>query len=120
MSRRSATILLICLIAGVGLGLYYGYVASPVQYTNTDPVTLRQADKDDYILMTASVYAADNDLNAVRERLGSLGFKDPGQAVADATERYIKSGLPQADLRRLVLLAIALKTVTPAMQPYLP
>ena len=70
--------------------------------------------------MTASMYVDDNDLTAARERLASLGFKDPGAAVAEATERYIKSGLPEADVRRLVFLAIALKTVTPAMQPYLP
>jgi len=120
MSRRSAIVLLVCLIAGAGLGLYYGYVVSPVQYTNTDPASLRQADKDDYILMTASIYAADSDLAAARERVADLGFDDAGAAVAATTERYIKAGLPQADLRRLVFLAIALKTVTPAMQPYLP
>ena len=120
MSRLSASVLLICLIAGAALGLYYGYVISPVQYTNTDPDSLRQADKDDYILMTAASYATDNDLAAVRERLATLGFKEAGPAVAETTERYIKAGLPAADLRRLVLLAIALKTVTPAMQPYLP
>jgi hypothetical protein len=120
MSRLSAIVLLVCLIAGAGVGLYYGYVVSPVQYTNTDPVSLRQVDKDDYILMAASMYAADNDLAAVREHLASLGLKDVGAAVAATTERYIKAGLPQADLRRLVFLAIAFKTVTPAMQPYLP
>jgi hypothetical protein len=120
MSRLSASVLLVCLIAGVGLGLYYGYVVSPVQYTNTDFASLRQADKDDYILMTATVYATDNNLDAAREQLVNLGYKDAGQAVADATERYIKAGLPVADLRRLVYLAIGFKTVTPAMQPYLP
>jgi len=120
MSRLSATVLLVCLVAGSGLGLYYGYALSPVEYTNTDPASLRQADKDDYILMTASIFAADNDLAAARERLANLGFDNAGPAVADTTERYIKAGLPQADLRRLVFLAIALKTVTPAMQPYLP
>ncbi len=120
MSRQSAIVLLVCLIAGIGLGLYFGYVVSPVQYTDTSPSSLRQADKDDYILMTASIYAADNDLDAARERLTNLGFDNAGAAVAETTERYIKAGLPQADLRRLVFLAIGFKTVTPAMQPYLP
>ena len=120
MSRFSAFVLLVCLIAGAGLGVYYGYVVSPVQYTDTDPVALRQVYKDDYILMTASIYSTDNDLETARERLASLGFKDAGAAVAEATGRYIKAGLPEPDLRRLVYLAIALKTVTPEMQPYLP
>ncbi len=120
MSRLSAIVLLVCLIAGAGLGLYFGYVVSPVQYTDTALSSLRQADKDDYILMAASIYTADNDLAAARERLTNLGFDNAGAAVAETTERYIKAGLPQADLRRLVFLAVALKTVTPAMQPYLP
>jgi hypothetical protein len=120
MSRLASIVLLICLVAGVGLGLYYGYVVSPVQYTNTELTSLRQADKDDYILMTAATYAGDSDLEAARARVTSLGYKDAGQAVADTTERYIKAGRPTADLRRLVYLAIGLKTVTPAMQPYLP
>ena len=120
MSRLSAIVLLVCLVAGAAFGLYYGYAVSPVQYTNTDLASLRQADKDDYILMTASIFTADNDLAAARERLTNLGFKNGGAALAETTERYIKADQPQADLRRLVFLAIALKTVTPAMQPYLP
>ena len=120
MSRQSTFVLLVCLIAGLGFGVFYGYVISPVQYTNTDPVALRQADKDDYILMTAAAFSTDNDLAAARDRLTSLGLNDTGAAVAAATGRYIKAGLPQADLRRLVYLAIALQAVTPEMQPYLP
>ena len=120
MSRHAAIVLLICLIAGLALGVYYGYVVSPVQYTDTEPASLRQADKDDYILMTAAIYSTDNDLAAARERLAKLEFKDVGAAVAEATGRYISAGLPEADLRRLVYLAIALKTVMPQMQPYLP
>jgi len=120
MSRSASIVLLICLIVGAALGVYYGYVVSPVQYTDTEPASLRQAYKDDYILMTAAIYSADNDLPAARERLANLGFKDVGAAVAQATQRYIQAGSSPADLRRLVYLAVAFKTVTPQMQPYLP
>ena len=120
MSRVSVFILLICLAAGIGLGVYYGWVVSPVQYSDTDPAALRQSYKDDYILMTAAIYSADGDLAAARAQLETLGVKEPGAAVAEATGRFIKAHQPEADLRHLVLLAIALKTVTPEMQPYLP
>jgi len=105
---------------GAGLGVFYGWVVSPVQYADTDPASLRQTYKDDFILMTADIYAANGDLAAADVRLATLAVKDPGQAVADATGRFIKEKQPAADLRRLVLLAIALKDVTPEMQPYLP
>jgi hypothetical protein len=120
MSRAAAFLLLVCLVAGVGLGVYYGWVVSPVQYADTDPASLRQSYKDDYILMAADIYSADGDLAAARTRLQALAVKDPGPAVADATGRFIQARQPTADLRRLVLLAIALKDVTPEMQPYLP
>jgi hypothetical protein len=120
MSRVSAVILLIGVVLGLGLGVYYGWVVSPVQYADTDPTSLRQSYKDDYILMTADIYSLDGDLAAARTRLDKLAVKDPGSAVADATGRFIKAQLPAADLRHLVQLAIAFKDVTPEMQPYLP
>ena len=122
MSRASVVIILICLAVGVSLGLYYGWVISPVQYTDTDPISLRQSYQDDYVLMTAAIYASDGDLAAARARLAPLAAaaKDPGVTVAEATGRFIKAHQPDVDLRRLVRLAIAFKTVTPEMQPYLP
>ncbi len=120
MSRASVFILIGCLALGAAAGVYYGWVVSPVQYTDTAPASLRQAYKDDYILMTAAVYAQNSDLAAAETRLAALGVGDPGEAVAAATQRYIQAGQPPADLRRLVYLAIALKKVTPEMQPYLP
>jgi hypothetical protein len=120
MSRASALILLVSLVLGLGVGVYYGWVVSPVQYADTDPTSLGQSYKDDYILMTADIYSADGDLTAARARLDQLAVNNPGSAVAGATGRFIKARQPVADLRHLVLLAIAFKDVTPEMQPYLP
>jgi hypothetical protein len=120
MSRASAFILLIFLVIGLGLGVYYGWFVSPVEYTDTAPASLRQTYKDDYILMTAAIFAADGDLPAAQARLDYLGLTDPGGAVAEATKRFIQARQPEADLRRLVYLAIGPKKVTPEMQPYLP
>ncbi|MGH2521449.1 MAG: hypothetical protein ACRDH2_02995 [Anaerolineales bacterium] len=117
MSRGSLSVVLIPLIAGLGLGLYLGWVVSPVKYVDTDPASLSQTHKDDYILMTATLYSADADLEAARARLASLGF-DGAQArpaVAAAAQRLITTQQPEDDLRRVAALAAAL-----GVQPDLP
>jgi hypothetical protein len=108
------------LALGVGAGVYWGWVRSPIQYVNTEPASLRQDYKDDYVLMIATLYSADHDAEAAQFRLVQLKLGAPGPVVAAATERFILRGQPAEDLRRLVSLAIAFQTVTPAMQPYIP
>jgi len=120
MSRASLITLLLSILLGLGVGLYIGWVVSPVQYVDTDPTSLRQTYKDDYILMIATVYSQTGDLAVARTRLASLGFSDFGPAVAAVAHRSIAAQKPEADLRRLARLAAALKATTPEMQPYLP
>ena len=120
MSRASLLTFIVSLAAGLGAGLYIGWVVSPVQYVNTDPASLRQSYKDDYVLMIAGAYAQDRDAVSARARLAGLGFADPGPAVAAAAHRFIAAHQPDGDLHRLVGLAEAFNAVTPEMQPYLP
>jgi len=120
MSHTSRFILIFSVALGLGLGIYIGWIASPVQYTDTSPASLDQRYKDDYILMVAAIYSKDSNLEAARARLSALGFDDPGQAVAAATHRLIAAQKPEADLRRGAHLAAALGVITSEMQPYLP
>ena len=108
MSRTALIIILAGLAAGVGLGLYIGWVAAPVQYVDTAPNSLQQAFKDDYILMIATAYAGDGDLPAARTQLAGLGISDPAAAVSAAVQRMAAGGLPDADQQRLTALAQAL------------
>ena len=105
MSRTRIALLLILagLAAGVGLGLYIGWVAAPVQYVDTAPNSLQRGFKDDYLLMIATVYAGDGDLPAARAHMAELGLADPAAAVSAAAQ-----GLPAADQQRLAALALAL------------
>jgi hypothetical protein len=108
MSRTALILILAGLAAGVGLGLYIGWVAAPVQYVDTAPNSLQRAFKDDYILMIATAYAGDGDLPAARSQLAGLGFADPRAAVGAAAQRMAAAGLPDADQQRLTALAQAL------------
>jgi hypothetical protein len=120
MSRASLLSLILSLTLGLGVGLYVGWVVAPVEYVDTDPASLSQTYKDDYNLMIAASYSATGDLAAARTRLATLGFDDPGPAVAAAAQRFIIAQKPEADLRRVVGLAAAFNTTTPEMLRYLP
>lgn len=69
------SLLLLGLVIGAALGLFYGWVISPVQYTETDPSTLSAADKQQYLALVASAYKVDHNLDRARLRLAKL--KDP-------------------------------------------
>lgn len=118
MSRSSWIWLLGALAVGLGLGLYVGWVASPVEYTDTAPVSLAQTYKDDYVLLIATRYTGDQDLATAQAGLQTLGLTEAG--VAEVTVRFIAAQSPESDIRRLVALAAGLGVVTPEMRPYLP
>ncbi len=64
------------LLTGIILGLLLGFGISflvyPVHYTNVPPETLQSVDKDQYRLMIASAYQANNDIGRAQARLGIL------------------------------------------------
>ena len=59
MSRWFVT--LIALALGITLGLVYGWVINPVQYTDVTPDALRIDYRTDYVLMVAEAYRAEQD-----------------------------------------------------------
>ena len=106
MTRRvPLALLLAALLAGLGAGLYLGWVALPQPSVEADPSSLHPAFKDDYILMIATAYAGDGDLPAAQSQLASLGFDDPAAAVEAAADRLSAAGLPASDQERLGRLA---------------
>ncbi|MCC7362331.1 MAG: hypothetical protein IT317_22820 [Anaerolineales bacterium] len=112
-ARRAATtraviVILAALLAGVAGGLYYGWVIAPVQYVDADPASLHQSFKDDYILMIATAYAGDGDLEAARAGLSGLGLEPSAFTVSAVAERLTAAGLPAPDAERLAALGTAL------------
>ncbi len=108
------------LVVGIGIGLYLGWMVSPVQYTNTDLPSLAQSYKDDSVLMIATRYAADGNGEAAQSALAALGHADAAPAIQSVTARAIAAHQPDSDIRRLVALAVAFNAVSSVMTPYLP
>jgi hypothetical protein len=56
------TLSLICLVCGIGIGLYYGWIIAPVEWTNITYQNLQAADKALLLELTTdlSVYDANN------------------------------------------------------------
>ncbi len=113
VSRAPLIALLLLLVAGAGLGLYLGWVVSPVAYVDTAPDSLQAAYKDDYLLMVATAFAGDQDLAAARASVAELGFADPAAAVTAAASRLAAAGYPESDLRRMAALVEALGAASP-------
>jgi hypothetical protein len=107
-TSRAAAGIGLALLLGLGGGLYYGWVAAPVRYVDADPAALHQAFKDDYVLMIATAYAGDGDLEAARTQLATLGLEASAPTVTAAAERLSAAGLPAEDAARLADLAAAL------------
>ncbi len=115
---RVIGLILIGMAAGAGLGLYLGWVAWPTEFDEANPAVLEESYRDEYILMTATVYAADGDLNNARSRIASLGQQ--GQdALFNLTLNKILQGENETEIRQLVHLAADLGLNSPAMSPYL-
>ncbi len=119
--RRLVFALVGGLAIGAGLGLFYGWVVSPVQYVQGPMSDLSRRYKDEYTVMVAAAYQVDGDLTEALRRLKPLGVTNIPQYVRDVTERYISESGPgqEADIRNLVVLSRALGYYTPPMQPFM-
>jgi hypothetical protein len=123
MSRKrvwlSVLLGLFGLLAGTGLGLWYGWEVDPVEYTDTDLAHLHPSYRDEFILMVSRAYALDDDLDRARVRLEMLALPDPADATATLAEQAIAQGAPPPRIRVLAQLAHALGASRPSFAPYL-
>lgn len=104
---------------GLVLGFAIGWWLWPVQYTNTAPDVLRRDYRDDYVVMVATAYEVEKDLDQARQRLRLLDPEEPAVPVVELANRLIEVGGAAEDVTRLARLAWALGTLTPTLTPYL-
>jgi hypothetical protein len=108
---------LVSILAGLGLGLLYGWVINPVKYVDTSPDSLSKAYKADYILMVAEAYRAEGDLALAARRLALLGTTKPVDLVQEAVIYTGQAKYDQADVDLLIRLVQALHTWQPGATP---
>ena len=113
MTSKSIIAIIASLALGAALGLIYGWVIEPVEFTDVTPDLLREDYRIDFVLMTAEAYQNDFDSEAAVRRLALLGSAAP--------ESYVVSALEYANLNAFTQAEIsALQTLLTAMQTYQP
>lgn len=112
--RRGSWYLLTGVVFGIAIGLFYSWVISPVEYVDAPPYALRADFKDEYRALVAAAYLYSNDLLRAENRLAQLKDDDTAQSLAMQAQRALADGHPEAEVRALGFLAMALgKGVTP-------
>lgn len=126
MSKRAGHISKLIVRAAIGaatglaLGFAIGWWIWPVQYTNTAPDVLRPDYRDDYVVMIATAYEVEADLQRARERLHLLTPERPATPVIELAERLVAANGSAEDIAHLARLARALEgTLSPTLTPYL-
>jgi cell division septal protein FtsQ len=65
-------VVILGLIGGLLIGLWAGWIAWPVQVSNVDVSDLKSSSQDEYIVLVASDYAFDQNLDRAEQRLAQL------------------------------------------------
>ncbi len=101
------------MIIGISLGLIYGWVIQPVQYTDVTPNILSEDYRADYVLMVAEAYQSEQDSETAAQRLAILGSESPAQIVASTLEYAVKNNFTQEEINFLQGLLTAMQTYQP-------
>jgi hypothetical protein len=77
---------------GIGLGVIYSWIISPLRIIDTNPGTLRADFKDQFRVVIAASYASDPNLDRARARLVLLGDPDPVEELTAQAQRMLGAG----------------------------
>ena len=99
----------LALLIGIGLGLAYTWLISPVKYVDADPAILRADFKDQYRVVIAASYTSTHNLERARVRLQLLGDADLVGELSAQTQRMVASGESLERVQPLAQLATDLQ-----------
>ncbi len=119
--RSQIFYIILALLVGLGLGLAYSWLISPVTYVDANPAILRADFKDQYRIVIAASYTASHDLARARARLELLSDTDPIGELSAQAQRMLGAGESFENVQPLAQLATDLKqgfaSVLPASTP---
>ncbi|MCA9995682.1 MAG: hypothetical protein KDE56_08050 [Anaerolineales bacterium] len=104
-------------LLGAAVGLYVGWVAWPVEYSEANPAVLQETYRQDYLLMVATVYGDNGDLALAEARLDGMGTNGRS-LLLDTLLNMIVREAPEADLVLLARLARDVGLTSPAVERY--
>ena len=103
----------IAAVLGIALGLIYGWVIDPIEYTDVPPNILRVDYRADYVLMVAEAYQNEIDADTAARRLAVLGGDSPA-SITSATLEYAKqNNFTEEEIQTLQSLLTAMQTYQP-------
>ena len=101
--------LLLPFLIGLGLGVAYAWLISPVRVIDSEPIALRADFKDHYRSAIAGAFAGTGNLARAQARLTLLGDIDPVEALNAQAQRLLAGGDP-AGADQVAALAAALES----------
>ena len=114
-----AVLVILGLAAGIALGLLLGWVVWPVEIVDTSISDLAPEYKDEYVLLVASAYVCDGNVEKAQVRLARLEVPNVNGWLSAQIDSYIAEGRDEADIQALAALAHALGVTSPRMLAYL-
>lgn len=125
-SRVLLIVVGVCVLVGLGIGLFIGGVLWPPQIVNVDVTDLKPSAQDELIVLIADAYAYEQDLASAQKRLAELRDKDVRVRVARlAKELARQNHTSAANVAALALalgetdaqIALIVTTLTPTVTP---
>jgi hypothetical protein len=105
--------LFIAALIGIAIGLVYGWMIAPVQYTDVTPNILREDYRADYVLMVAEANQNEQDPETAARRLAILGSESPAQIVTATLTYATNNNFTQNEILLLQGLLTAMQTYQP-------
>ncbi|HSL45574.1 MAG TPA: hypothetical protein VK897_19220 [Anaerolineales bacterium] len=116
MSATRWIFIILALLAGIAIGIGYGWYFDPVEYFDLTPDSLRADFKADYVLMTAEAYRAEQDPGLAARRLAIFGTKSPSSIAADGLAYARANGFSDSDIALIQELVTALQAWSGILQ----
>ena len=105
---RGSWYILTAVVVGIGLGLLYSWIISPVKFVDTPPVSLREDYKERYRAAIAAAYQATGNLERAKDRLELLGDGDSAVILVAQAQRTLADNGSILEAQALANLAAAL------------
>jgi len=106
--RRIPWDIVLALVVGIGLGLVYAWLISPMKVSNATPAILRADFKEQYRSAIAAAYAATGNFPRARSRLELLKDPNPEDALNTQAQQMLARGQSGQAADQVAALAHAL------------